>query len=84
MARVRLTAALVVGHTKLKAGATVADSTGAAQAGDFVWTGLNSTTFNNAMVPLDGAATTMQAASRWPSGPTVPYPDGVNSVGGVG
>jgi len=80
MARVQLTAAHLINHVKLKAGTKVADSAGAAQAGDYVWTGLTSATFSNAMVPLDASAITMQAGSRFATGPTMPYPDGVNSI----
>jgi hypothetical protein len=44
MARFQLTQALTVGHTRLKAGRTIADSTGNALPGDFVWTGLSAAT----------------------------------------
>jgi len=65
MARVQLTAAMHIGALRYKAGSTLADSQANAVAGDGVWTGLNSTTWNPCMVPLDGPANTMKAASRY-------------------
>lgn len=80
MARVQLTAAHVIGHKKYRAGTIIADSAGAAQAGDVIWTGLNANTFTGAMVALDAGATTIKNASPYRWGLVTPYPDGVNSI----
>lgn len=80
MARFRLTAGLVIGPHKLKAGSTIVESKALASPGDYIWTDLSSITVSPHMAPLDAAATTMLAASRFPSGVTVPYISGVNSI----
>lgn len=82
MARVKLTAAMYIGSTRLHAGQTMADSTANALAGDFVWTGLNSATWIPAMTPLDGAANTMKAGSQYASVAAGTSCDGVSSVDG--
>jgi hypothetical protein len=80
MARVKLVGALHVGSVRLKAGSTIADSAGAAQTGDFVWTGLTSATWNPIMSPLDGPATTMKAASQYASAGVPATISGAQSV----
>jgi hypothetical protein len=64
MARFSLTGCHVFpGGVTKKAGTNIADSVANALAGDYVVSGLNSSTVTPSMVPLDGAATTMKAAS---------------------
>jgi len=63
MARFRVSKAFNFGQFHLHAGQTVADSAGAAQPGDVVWTGLSSATLGAGFVPLDGSATTMKSGS---------------------
>lgn len=68
MARFRTHAAFyadAVGVGRVRAGRTVADSQANAQAGDIVWSGLNSTSLPASFEPLDAGATTMRNASRW-------------------
>ena len=65
MARVKLVGAFTIGSVRLKAGSTIADSAGAALAGDFVWTGLTSATWNPIMQSLDAGATSMKSASQY-------------------
>jgi hypothetical protein len=67
MARVRLTSTHSINGKQVKAGTIVCDGN-SCQAGDVVWTGLNSTTFSNRMSALDAGATTIQNASRFTSG----------------
>ena len=81
MARFRLTQALIVGQFRWSAGNTVADSQANAQAGDIVWTGLNSATMVEGMTPLDGLATSMRAASQWANVPLRNVIFGVDSIG---
>src|SRR5215471_3890002 len=80
MARFQLTQALVVGQVRLKAGRTIADSAGAAQPGDFIWTGLNSNTVHGGMTPLDASASTMKAASKYASEPPASSISGAASI----
>jgi hypothetical protein len=80
MARFNLTAAHVFGATRVKAGRNIADTQGNAQPGDFVFTGLSSSTVTADMVPLDGAATTMKNASRYASVAAKSYITGVDSI----
>ena len=79
MARVRLTAAHHVNGRYLKAGTVVCDGN-SPQAGDFIWTGLVAATFSNQMAALDGGANTIQAASRFTSGPSVGFIPGNQSI----
>lgn len=79
MARVRLTAAHHINGRYLKAGTIVCDGS-SCQAGDFVWTGLNATSYSNHMSALDGGATTIQNASRFPSGPQLAFVPGNQSI----
>ena len=80
MARFQLTQAVVVGQFRWAAGTFVADSQAAAQPGDQVWTGLNSTTMFEGMTPLDSSATSMRAASRWAGVPLRNVISGVDSI----
>lgn len=81
MARMRLQQAAVINHVKFKVGQTFADSTGAAQAGDVVWTGMNSQSWAPYMIDLDAGATTIKTGSRFANTPA-PRPDGVTSIVG--
>lgn len=79
MARVRLTKSHQINHKTYKAGTIICDGT-SPQAGDIIWSGLNATTFSNAMTALDGGANTLQAASRFPTGPSVGFISGADSI----
>lgn len=79
MARVRLTAAHHIQGKVLKAGTIVCDGT-SPQAGDVIWTGLNSTTYSNAMTSLDAGGDTLRTASRFPTQPSVGFISGANSI----
>ena len=79
MARVRLTAAHHINSKVLKAGTIVCDGSGCS-GGDTIWTGLNATTFSNNMVALDAGANTIQAASRFPTGPSIGFIPGNHSI----
>lgn len=82
MARFRSVGCFVIGARKYKAGQTFADSAGNALAGDEVWPGgLTSAQMSPALVPLDGAATTMMNGSRF-VGVAAPTIDGAHSIGG--
>lgn len=81
MARVRLTKAHVIQGKRHKAGTVVCDGT-SCSAGDVLWTGLNAASFSNAMVALDAGATTIQAASRFTSAPSVGFISGADSIDG--
>ena len=67
IARFMLQRAFVFGlqQVRVRAGRVLADSQANAQAGDAVWTGLNSATLPAGAVPLDASATTMWNASPW-------------------
>jgi hypothetical protein len=80
MARVRLHSAMVVGQFRYKAGTTMADSVANAVGGDVVWTGLTAATWHPGMLPLDGAANTMKAASQYSSAPAPGAPTGRDSI----
>jgi hypothetical protein len=79
MARARLTAAHNINGKTVKAGSIVCDGT-SCQAGDVLWTGLNSTSWSNQMQSLDAGGNTLQAASRFPTAPSVGFISGVNSI----
>ena len=81
MARVRLTKGHHLDGKKLKAGTIVCDGT-SCQAGDVIWTGLNATSFSNAMVALDAGASTIQSTSRFTSAPSAGFISGVDSIDG--
>jgi len=80
MARFRLTQSLDLSNRRIAAGRTICDSQGAALPGDEIWTGLNAGSMIPGMVPLDGSATTMKAASIYSSEPTPTQITGVNSI----
>jgi hypothetical protein len=81
MARFRLTQAFHQGQFRLRAGQTIADSVGAAQVGDVVWTGLNSNTMGAGFTPLDAGATSMKAASfRFANEPAATAISGRDSI----
>ena len=81
MARVRLTKAHVINHKTFKAGTIVCDGT-SPQAGDVIWTGLNATSYSNAMVSLDAGGDALRTASRFPSQPSVGSISGADSIDG--
>ena len=82
MARFRMaTAATTPEHQKLKIGDTIADLQANAIGKDVVWKGLSSASVSPGMIPLDGPATAMLAASRFPGG-FKGFSDGVNSIQG--
>jgi hypothetical protein len=85
VARFMTTAAFyadAVGVGRVRAGKTVADSANATLPGDIVWTGLNSNSLPAGFTPLDAAATSMRAASRWANTPVANVCLGADSVDG--
>jgi hypothetical protein len=85
MARFRSTQSFYVdgaGVGRVRGGRTVADSQANAQPGDVVWTGLNSQNLPAGMIPLDGLASAMKAASMWANEPAATVILGVHSVDG--
>jgi hypothetical protein len=85
MARFRTTQSFycdAVGVGRVRAGRTVADSQSAAQPGDVVWNGLSAQSLPAGMVPLDGPASVMKAASMWAGEPAATVILGVHSVDG--
>jgi hypothetical protein len=81
MARFGSTVAIVVGHQRYKAGTTFADSKANAIGNDVIWVGLSSASMSPGLIPLDGTATSMKAASVY-SGISIARPDGANSIEG--
>lgn len=81
MARVRLTKTHHINGRTVKAGTVVCDGT-SCSGGDFIFTGLNAISFSNAMVALDAGANTIQAASRFTTGPSVGFISGADSIDG--
>jgi hypothetical protein len=79
MARFGSTVAFVVEGKRHKAGTTYADNKANAIAGDVIWAGMSSSTMSPGLIPLDGAATSMKAASVY-SGKQVNLIDGANSI----
>jgi len=65
MARFRLTQSIFVKDTKYHGGEVVTDIQPPSVATDRVWLGLSSATMAPGMVPLDGSATSMKAASAF-------------------
>jgi hypothetical protein len=83
MARFRSVAAFVVGHARYKAGTTFADTVGNAVAGDVIWASCGlSASMSPALVPLDGAATTIKNGSLFANYPVPGTISGVNSIDG--
>jgi hypothetical protein len=65
VSRFQLTQAIALPQVRFKAGDIVTDVQPATVAGDRYWQGLSSATMAPGMVPLDGGATTMKAASQF-------------------
>jgi hypothetical protein len=83
MARFRSSAAFVIGHARYKAGTTYADTVGNALAGDVVWASCGSSaSMSPALIPLDGAATTIKNGSVFAGSVTPATISGVNSIDG--
>jgi hypothetical protein len=80
MARFGSTVAFVVDGKRHKAGQTYCDSKANQLAGDIIWTGMSSSTMSPGLVPLDGSAVSMKAASVY-SGVQTNLIDGANSIG---
>jgi hypothetical protein len=79
MARFGSTVAFVVAGKRHKAGTTYADTLANAVGNDIVWAGMSSSTMSPGLIPLDGAATSMKAASVY-VGKQVNLIDGANSI----
>ena len=79
MGRFKMQQAFHFSDKRVKAGGTLADSLANSQAGDVVWTGLNSNTVPAGAVPIDASATTMFNASRW-AGTTWGWASGRDSI----
>jgi hypothetical protein len=56
------------GGTKCKTGQTIADSSGAAIAGDIVWPGASTNPSPAALRPLDASASTLMGLPIWTGG----------------
>lgn len=80
MARFRCTQAFHFGSRRVPAGGTMADSVANAVGNDAVWTGMSSATLPPGCVALDGAATSMLAASKWAGVPVSATITGVDSI----
>ena len=63
MARFRSVGCIVIGAVKHAPNTVFCDSVGSMQAGDVLWTGLNARTVGPNLVPLDGGAHGIMAAS---------------------
>jgi hypothetical protein len=81
MARFRLTQSIVVGAVDYHGGEVVTDIQPPSVPGDRVWLGLSSAVMAPGMVPLDGAATTMKAASAFANEQVPNAILGVHSIG---
>ena len=85
MARFRTMSAFsadAVGVGRVRAGRTVADSVANAQAGDVIWSGLNSVSLPAGFAPLDASAQGMRNSSRWAGTPLPATILGADSVDG--
>ena len=80
MARFGSTVAFVVDGKRHKAGQTYCDSKANQIVGDIIWPGMSSTTMSPGLIPLDGSAVSMKAASVY-SGVQTNLIDGANSIG---
>jgi hypothetical protein len=80
MARFQVLEAFHFGDKRVRAGKTIADSNANAQAGDAVWTGMNSNNIREFFIPLDASATTMKSASKYANAPAATSITGVMSV----
>jgi hypothetical protein len=80
MARFGSTVAFVVDGKRHKAGTTYCDSKANQVGNDIIWAGLSSTSMAPGLIPLDGSAVSMKAASVY-SGIQTNLIDGANSIG---
>jgi hypothetical protein len=80
MARFGSTVAFVVEGKRHKAGTTYCDTKANQLAGDIIWTGMSSSSMAPGLIPLDGSATSMKAASVF-VGRSINLIDGANSIG---
>jgi hypothetical protein len=69
-----------IADKRYRAGVILADSVGASQPGDIVWTGLNANSMFPGMVPLDAGANTMKSASRFAGVPDPTAISGRDSI----
>jgi hypothetical protein len=79
MARFGSTVSFVVEGKRHKAGTTYCDTKANQLAGDIIWAGMSSATMSPGLIPLDGTATSMKAASVY-SGKQINLIDGANSI----
>ena len=82
MARFKLTEAQVFPtqpYRRIKAGTLICDGT-ACLVGDVIWTGLNASTYNQGMSPLDAGADVIKAASPYASIAPQNQISGANSI----
>jgi hypothetical protein len=81
MARFRLMKAIATGALRFHAGEVVTDTIPLTVATDRHWPGLTASVMASGMVPLDGSASSMKAASVW-AGEVLPATIlGVDSIG---
>ena len=78
--RFRVIQAFHFSQYRVKALGVIADSVANAQPGDYVWTGLNSSTIPQHAIPLDASAVTAYAASRWAGISAWGGPTGASSI----
>lgn len=79
MARFGSTVAMVVDGKRHKAGTTFCDTKANQVGNDIIWLSMSSATMSPGLIPLDGAATSMKAASVY-SGRQINLIDGANSI----
>lgn len=79
MARFGSTVAFVVGGKRHKAGQTYCDTKANQVGTDVIWAGMSSATMSPGLIPLDGTATSMKAASVY-AGIQTNLIDGANSI----
>jgi hypothetical protein len=79
MARFRLVGAFHQGSTRLAAGKAISDGV-SPQAGDYIWSGLVSATYNPIMSPLDAGANTIKSGSPYASAGVPCTVSGVQSI----
>jgi len=82
MARFRVHKAFSTAQERFYAGQVVTDTIPLTVASDRYWPGLNAATLPSGLVPLDGSATSMKAASVWASEVLPATILGVDSIGG--
>jgi hypothetical protein len=79
MARFGSTVAFVVDGKRHRAGTTYCDTKANQVGNDIIWTGMSSSSMSPGLIPLDGSATSMKAASPY-SGIQTNLIDGANSI----